>query len=99
MIVLTMNRYWRTYGRAALALLLVVSLTVIVIHWHRDSRGQECGLCTVQQMPTLQSPTGNVLIGPTTQEWAGVFSKPAFVYSQVVLLESGRAPPQVYISL
>jgi hypothetical protein len=91
--------HWRTYRRAALALLLVASLTVIVIHWHRDSRGQECGLCTVQQMPTVQSPTGNVLIVPTTEEWARVFTRPASVHSGVVLLESGRAPPQVFLSL
>ena len=90
-----MNQYWRTYGRAALALLLVASLTIIVIHWHRDSRGQDCGLCTVQQMPTLQSPSGNVLVAPITREWAGVDIQPDSLHSEVVLLQSGRAPPRI----
>ena len=93
--VLTMNQYWRTYGRAALALLLVASLTIIVIHWHRDSRGQDCGLCTVQQMPTLQSPAGNVVVAPITQEWAGIAYKSAPILTRVTLLQSGRAPPHI----
>ena len=90
-----MNPYWRTFGRAALALLLVASLTIIVIHWHRDSRGQDCGLCTVQQMPTLQSPSGNVVEAPITREWAGPVVQPVSLHSEVVLLKSGRAPPQI----
>jgi hypothetical protein len=93
-----MNHYWRTYGRAALALLLVASLTIIVIHWHRDSRGQDCGLCAVQHMPTLQSPDGNILVPPTIQEWADLLTEVALIYSGIVLLESGRAPPQVFAS-
>jgi hypothetical protein len=95
----TMNHYWRTYGRAALALLLVASLTIIVIHWHRDSRGQDCGLCAAQHLPTLQSPAGKVLVAPTTQEWVDFLLEVTLIHSGIVLFESGRAPPQVFISL
>jgi len=95
----TMNQYWRTYGRAALALLLVASLTIIVIHWHRDSRGQDCGVCTVQHMPALQSPTGNIVAVPATREWAGSQYEPVPTRTGVVLRESGRAPPRTFVSL
>jgi len=90
-------RNWRTYGRAALALLLVASLTIVLVHWHRDSRGPDCGLCTAQHMPTLQSPAGNLLIVPVAPEWLDVADEAAPTYSGVVLLQLGRAPPQVFV--
>jgi hypothetical protein len=94
-----MNRHWRTFGRAALALLFVASLTIVLVHWHRDSRGQDCGLCTVLHMPTLQGPAGNLLPVPTAQEWMDVVVEVTPIYSGVVLLQRGRAPPQVFFSL
>jgi hypothetical protein len=89
-----MNGHWRTFSRAALALLLVASLTVVLVHWHRDSRGQDCGLCSVQHMPTLQSPAGNLLSVPTTREWMDVVDESNPPFSGVVLLQHGRAPPR-----
>jgi hypothetical protein len=94
-----MNRHWRPFGRAALALLVVASLMIVVVHWHRDSRGLDCGLCAVQHMPTLQSPTGNLLIVPTTLGWMDVTDKVASIYSGAVLLYRGRAPPSVFFSI
>jgi hypothetical protein len=94
-----MNHYWRTLGRAALALVLVASLTVVLAHWHLDSRGQECGLCSVQQMSTLQSPTGNILTVPFNQEWMDFTHEIATIYSGFTATQQGRAPPQVFVSI
>jgi hypothetical protein len=94
-----MNRHWRTYGRAALALLLAASLLVVFAHWHRDSRGQDCGLCNVQHMPTLQSPAGNILIVPTNQDWIDFISEINSASFGFTPVQSGRAPPQTSFPL
>jgi len=94
-----MNRHWRTFGRAALALVLVASLTLIFVHWHRDSRGQDCGLCNVQHMPTLQSPTGNVLVIPTNQERTDFVYEITPVFFGLIPAQPGRAPPQAFVSI
>jgi len=94
-----MTRHWRIYGRAALALLLVASLALVFAHWHRDSRGQECGLCNVQQMPTLQAPTGNLLPAPTNLEWNQDSVSNIPVYFGFVIPQQGRAPPKALLSV
>lgn len=97
-----MNQHWRNlarWGRLALAVLLVVSLTVIVVHWHQDARGQDCGLCNAQQMPSLLGSVGNLLIVPVSQEWITPVREVIPVYSEVVRLQRGRAPPQALLSL
>jgi hypothetical protein len=94
-----MNQHWRTLGRAALALVLVASLTVVLAHWHRDSRGQDCGICSVQQMPTLQSPTGNILSIPVHHERVDFTHEIAAIDSGFTLTQLGRAPPQVFVSI
>ena len=94
-----MSKNWRTFGRAALALVLVASLTVVLAHWHQDSRGPDCGLCSTRHMPTLESPTGNIPEPPTSPEWTDFITEIATVYSAFTPTRQGRAPPQVFISI
>jgi hypothetical protein len=94
-----MNQHWRTLGRAALALVLVASLTFVLVHWHRDSRGQDCGICNVQHMPTLQTPTGNILVIPANQEWKDFVFEIAPSYPGFVPTQPGRAPPVAFVSI
>lgn len=91
-----MSKNWRTFGRAALALVLVTSLTIVLAHWHRDSRGQDCGLCSTRHMPTLESPTGNTLVVPPAREWTDLSDEIVTVYSAFTPTQPGRAPPQVF---
>jgi hypothetical protein len=95
----TMNRHWRTFGRAALALVLVASLTFVLVHWHRDSRGQDCGLCSVQHMPTLQTPTGNIFVIPANRERTDFIHEIVPTYSGFIPVLPGRAPPQAFVSI
>jgi hypothetical protein len=99
MILGTMTRHWRTFGRAALALVLVASLVFVVTHWHRDSRGQDCGLCSVRQTPTLQAPTGNLVAVPANLEWHDVAHVIVPVYAGFVIPQQGRAPPETFLSI
>jgi hypothetical protein len=50
-------------------------------------------------MPTLQSPSGNVLPAPATRDWAGLDLQPVSLRSEVVRLQSGRAPPPAIVTL
>jgi hypothetical protein len=95
----TMNPNWRNWARVALCFVLVASLTVIASHWHRDSRGQDCGLCSVQQMPSLQTPSGNLIVVFTTPEWIATEDVVLPHESGVVLSSHGRAPPRPFVSL
>jgi hypothetical protein len=94
-----MSKNWRTFGRAALALVLVASLTIVLAHWHRDSRGQDCGLCSTRHMPTLESSTGNTLFVPTSPEWTDFTYEIATPHSTFSPIQPGRAPPQVFVSI
>jgi hypothetical protein len=94
-----MNQHWRTFGRAALALVLVACLTFVLVHWHRDSRGQDCGLCSVQHMPTLQTSTANILVIPANQKRTELVYEIVPPYSGFVPVLPGRAPPQAFVSI
>ena len=83
----------------ALSVLLVVSLTIIVVHWHQDARGPDCGLCNVQQMSSLVSSAGSLLIVPVSREWITPVREVTPVYSEIVLVRQGRAPPQAFVSV
>jgi hypothetical protein len=98
-IIPTMTKYWRTLGRAALALVLVASLTVVLAHWHLDSRGQDCGVCSAQHMPTLQNPTGNILFIPVDHQFVDFSHEITTIDSGFIPTQQGRAPPQVFVSI
>jgi len=85
---------WRTWGRTAFALLLVASLSLILVHWHLDSRGQDCGVCHAQQMPRLENATKVLAPVPPTQEWIERTAQAANFHSGFVPTQPGRAPPQ-----
>jgi hypothetical protein len=85
-------------GRLVLSLLLVASLTVILTHWHQGARGQDCGLCSIQEMPRLLDSVGSLLVVPATQEWTALACDVTPVYSESVDVHQGRAPPQALAS-
>jgi hypothetical protein len=81
------------------ALLLVASLSLILVHWHRDSRGQDCGLCSVQQMPGLGHVSSEFSFVPAPEEWAEALDSGDPVPSGFVSVLPGRAPPSADFSL
>jgi hypothetical protein len=94
-----MSKNWRTFGRAALALVLVASLTIVLAHWHLDSRGQDCGLCSTRHMSMLETPTGNTFFIPAAQVWADFPDEIVPLHSGFTPIQQGRAPPQVFVSI
>jgi hypothetical protein len=94
-----MSRNWRNFGRVAVALVLVASLTIVLAHWHRDSRGQDCGLCSTRHMPKLESPTGDTLVVPVNPEWTDFSDEIATPHTPFTPIQQGRAPPQVFVSI
>jgi hypothetical protein len=78
------------------AILLAVSLSTILVHWHQDSRGQDCNLCHVQEMSGIQSPQADLLAAPTADKWTSIVHE--LVYNDGVILAAphGRAPPVAY---
>jgi hypothetical protein len=90
----SMNRRWLPF-RAALAILVVLSLSLVLIHWHQDSPGQDCGLCATQHMPTLQSTPQGVATEPVVFEWWHSTESPASESSAFLPAHPGRAPPSI----
>ena len=88
-----MNRRWHSF-RAGLAILLVLSLSLVLIHWHQETPGQDCGLCAAQQMPGIQSTTTNLLALPAIYGWRAVAQEPSLESNAFVPAHPGRAPPQ-----
>jgi hypothetical protein len=94
-----MSLHWRAYSRVFFAIVLVLSLASVLVHWHPEVRGQDCGLCHVQQMPGLKATTENPVGAPLSRP--AVYSVPQTFsnYNTSVVVHSGRAPPASIFSL
>jgi hypothetical protein len=88
-----MLQRWIPLLRSSIAIIVLLSLSTVLVHWHEDKAGQDCGLCAAQQMPGLQSTTGALLAVPTMHEWRYVTQVNAEESADTTLLHFGRAPP------
>ena len=91
----SMNRRWLPI-RTALAILLVLSLSLVLIHAHQDGPGQDCGLCYAQHMPGIQSAATNLLAAPALYEWRTASEAPSLESHAFFPAHPGRAPPQSF---
>lgn len=88
-----MHQRWIPLLRISIAILVILSLSTVLVHWHEDKAGQDCGLCAAQQMPGMQSATGVLLVGPALHEWRFVAQDNAQESAIITLVHFGRAPP------
>jgi len=93
-----MTRRW-FHLRALTALVLLLSLSVIMIHWHQEGAGQDCGLCYTHQMPGLRTESHAPVIAPRVLEWRFLSAEPASESQAFVPAHPGRAPPRSFSSI
>ena len=89
-----MNRRAQLVLRSTIALLLLLSLTVVTVHWHDDKQGRDCGLCYAHQMPGLQGTDVPLLTFPGVSERRSPVSEQVLVSHAFVPSHPGRAPPR-----
>jgi len=85
--------------RSTLAILMVLSLTLVLVHWHQEKPGQDCGLCYAHQMSGLHAATGPLLTIPKVSEWRRANSQQILESSAFVPAHPGRAPPKSLSSI
>ena len=79
--------------RSTLAILMVLSLTLVLVHWHQERPGQDCGLCYAHQMPGLDGAAGPLLAIPEVSECPSANFESVLESSAFVPAHPGRAPP------
>ncbi len=79
--------------RALVAVVLLISLSLVMIHWHQEGAGQDCGLCAAQHMPGLQSATQSITALPQVLEWRHSTEAPSPEFTAFLPAHPGRAPP------
>jgi hypothetical protein len=94
-----MTRRAQLVLRSTIAILLLVSLTIVSVHWHDDKPGQDCGLCYAHQMPGLQGTGASLLVIPGIYEWRSAVSEQVLVSNAFVPSHPGRAPPRSLSSI
>ena len=82
-----------------MALLLLLSLSLVLIHQHPDGAGKDCGLCDVQRTPGLHSTSEHLLATPALYEWRSAAEEPSLESSSFVPTHRGRAPPRSFSSI
>ena len=94
-----MHPHWRQILRGSITILVLVSLSLVFVHWHEDKPGQDCGLCYAHQMPGLENAADPLLSVPQLAEWR--FAVPAEILesSAFVTAHPGRAPPRLFSSI
>jgi hypothetical protein len=90
-----MRRRGNSLLRSSIAILILLSLATVLVHWHEDKPGQDCGLCAAQQMPGLQAGTSTLLTLPVLHESRFVLQDQVQESVGELPLHSGRAPPTV----
>jgi hypothetical protein len=88
-----MLQRWIPLLRSSIAIIVILSLSTVLVHWHEDKAGQDCGLCAAQQMPGLHGSTGVLLAAPILHEWRYVTRDNAPESTITPLSHFGRAPP------
>jgi len=94
-----MVRRWNPLLRSSIAILIVLGLSLVLVHWHPEKAGQECGLCTAHQMPGLQSTTVLLLATPGISEWRPRAIEQLIVFSVSIPSHAERAPPRSLSSI
>ena len=79
--------------RSSIAILVLFSMAFVLVHWHEEKPGQDCGLCYAHQMPGLQDAKAPLLAGPGAYEWRSAASEQVLVSHAFVPSHPGRAPP------
>jgi len=89
-----MSRRWLPVLRSSVAILLLLSLSFVLVHWHPDKSSQDCGLCYAHQMPGLQSAGHYLIAAPNLYVSRLTLSVPVFDSNAYVPAHPGRAPPR-----
>jgi hypothetical protein len=89
-----MTRRAQLVLRSTIAILLLLNLFVVTVHWHDDRQGQDCGLCYAHQMPGLQGTGAPLLAVPGISERRSAVSEQVLVSNAFVPSHPGRAPPR-----
>ena len=90
-----MSRRWFSI-RALAAVLLVLSLSLVMIHWHQEGTGQDCGLCAAHQMPGLEGTAQAAPATPQVVELRPHAGPVQFESNAFVPAHPGRAPPSFF---
>jgi len=89
-----MTRRAQLVLRSTIAILVLLSLSLVTVHWHDDKQGQDCGLCYAHQMPGLQGTDTPLIAVPEISEWRSAVSEQVLVSNAFVPSHPGRAPPR-----
>jgi hypothetical protein len=87
-----MSRRWFSI-RAIAAVLLILSLSLVMIHWHQEGAGQDCGLCATHQMAGLEGTAQVAPAAPQRIEWRYHTESASSESSAFIPAHPGRAPP------
>ena len=82
-----------SYGALIGVLLLVITVSSTVPHWHTDWNDQGCQLCHLRDLPSTVSPISQSSLRPalTEQNWSP--DAPIFEIETFFTKLSSRAPP------
>jgi hypothetical protein len=94
-----MSRRWIPVLRSSIAILVLLSLSFVLVHWHPEKSNQDCGLCYAHQMPGLQGSGHFLVAAPNLYEWRLISSAPILESRAFVPAHPGRAPPQSLSSI
>jgi hypothetical protein len=94
-----MDRRWLPVLRSSVAVLVLLSLSFVLVHWHPDKSSQDCGLCYAHQMPGLQIAGHSLVTGPNLYVWRLTSCAPVFDSHAFVPAHPGRAPPRSLSSI
>jgi hypothetical protein len=89
-----MSRRWLPVLRSSVAILVLLSLSFVLVHWHPEKSSQNCGLCYAHQMPGLQSAGHSLISAPNLDGWRIPLTAPVFDSNAFVPGHPGRAPPR-----
>jgi len=94
-----MTRPWARLLRISLAVFLVLSVCLVLVHWHTERASQDCGICAAHHMPGLQSSAAPTLSAPGFYAGSARTLDSISVAQTFVSSHSGRAPPAFLSSL
>ena len=93
-----MTRPWARLLRISLAVFLVMSVCLVLVHWHIERANQDCGICAAHHMPGLQSSAAPIISAPDSYAGNARTVDLASVVQTFVPSHPGRAPPASSLS-
>lgn len=82
--------------RGCFAILLILGLMLVLVHWHQDRAGQDCGLCYAHQLAGLQVSAEHGLTAPNVSQWRSSVRERISESDAFAPAHPGRAPPVAF---